>query len=164
MMTKPRGNRICSVGRTMEILGDKWIFLILREAFFGVHYYDDFRSNLGIATNILSNRLKALVLHGILDKEKDENDARRIEYRLSKKGIDLYGVTLTIMQWGDKWLVDEDGPPLILYHNKCGHRLKPYISCSHCHEKVSAYDVSYESGHKPEKGVWGKTDKDREES
>ena len=108
--------RICSVARTIDILGDRWIFLILREAFFGVRYYDQFLSNLGIATNMLSNRLKRLVENGIMEKNKDSTDSRRMTYRLTEKGRDLYPVTLAFMQWGDRWLADEKGPPLLLFH------------------------------------------------
>jgi len=141
---KPRMNRVCSVARSLEILGDKWIFLILREAFFGVKYNDQFRSNLGIATNILSDRLRILVENGIMDKIKDSADGRRLKYHLTPKGLDLYSITLAFMQWGDKWLAgDKQGPPLILHHKTCGHRLEPVMSCRHCGEAVQAKDVSY---------------------
>ena len=133
----------CSVARSLEILGDRWVFLILREAFFGEHYFDRFRSNLGIATNILSERLRSLVDNGVLEKQPDEDDARRIRYRLTAKGLDLYSVTLALIAWGDKWLSDEDGPPLKLRHKTCAHRLHPQIRCRHCGKTVRARDVSY---------------------
>ena len=133
----------CSVARSLEVLGDRWVFLILREAFFGEHYYDHFRSNLGIATNILSKRLKSLVDNGVLEKQPDEADARRIRYKLTAKGLDLYSVTLALIGWGDKWLNDEDGPPLKLHHKTCGHRLQPQMCCRHCGKAVRARDVSY---------------------
>ncbi len=147
-MKKASERRICSVGRTIKILGDRWIFLILREAFFGIHYYDQFQLNLGIATNILSSRLKGLVEHGIMEKQKDPTDARRVQYRLTEKGIDLYQVTLTLMDWGDRWLSDNDGPPLTLYHKKCGHKLTPVMCCSACGEIIKAREVSFEERHK----------------
>ena len=133
----------CSVARSLEILGDRWVFLILREVFFGEHYYDRFRSNLGIATNILSKRLKSLVDNGVLEKQPDEADARRIRYKLTAKGLDLYSVTLALIRWGDKWLSDEDGPPLKLHHKTCGHRLQPQMCCRHCGKAVRARHVSY---------------------
>ena len=133
----------CSVARSLEILGDRWVFLILREVFFGEHYYDRFRSNLGIATNILSERLKSLVDNGVLEKQPDEADARRIRYKLTAKGLDLYSITLTLIGWGDKWLTDGDGPPLKLHHLTCGHRLHPRMCCRHCGKAVRARDVSY---------------------
>lgn len=135
----------CSVARSLEILSDRWVFLILREIFFGEHYYDQFLSKLGIATNILSRRLKSLVEHGVLEKQADTADARRIRYSLTEKGLDLYSVTLSLVAWGDKWLADEDGPPLQLQHKPCGHRLHAEMCCQHCGEVVKAKDVSYES-------------------
>lgn len=143
--------RKCSVGRSLMVLGDRWLFLILREAFFGVRYYDGFQANLGIATNILSDRLKTLVEHGILQKRKDENDGRRVEYRFTRKGVDLYPIVLALMQWGDRWAADEMGPPLLLTHKACGHRLNPVMCCEHCGEPVQAWDVDYaEAGPDPE--------------
>ena len=137
-------HRTCSVARAIDILGDRWIFLILREAFFGVRYYDKFLSNLGIATNILSNRLKRLVENNIMEKHKDSNDSRRIKYRLTDKGRDLYPVTLAFMQWGDKWMADENGPPLLLHHTSCDHTLEPVMCCTHCKEIIDVKDVTYE--------------------
>lgn len=140
------GNRICSVARALEIIGDRWVFLILREAFFGVRHYDQFQENLGIASNILSQRLKILVNSGLFTKKKDDTDGRRITYRFTEKGVDLYSVTLALMRWGDRWLADEDGPPLILFHNACGRRLEPVMCCAHCGELVDAREVTYENG------------------
>ncbi len=141
---KPIPNRICSVARSLDILGDRWIFLILREAFFGVRNYDQFQSNLRIATNILSNRLKILVENGIMNKQKDLRDGRQSKYRLTEKGFDLYPITLAFMNWGDNWLTGKEGPPLLLYHKTCGHRLNPAMCCVHCGKPVHARDVTYE--------------------
>lgn len=142
-MSQPPDHRVCSVARSLEILGDRWTFLVLREAFFGVKYFDEFQANLGIATNILSNRLKVLVENGIMQREKDKTDARRVEYRFTEKGRDLYQIVLAFMNWGDRWLADEEGPPLVLHHETCGHRLKPVMSCDHCGEAIDARDVTY---------------------
>ena len=145
-MNDTLGKRICSVARTLDVVGDRWIFLILREAFFGVSHYDQFEKNLGIATNILSDRLKTLVDNDIFTRQKDSKDARRISYRFTEKGIDLYSVTLALLQWGDRWLADDDGPPLILHHKTCGHRLEPVMCCAHCGEPIKAREVTYENG------------------
>jgi DNA-binding HxlR family transcriptional regulator len=140
---KSLGNRVDSVARSLEVLGDRWIFLLLREAFFGIRYSDQFQSNLGIASNILSDRLTRLVENGIMEKQRDSIDGRRVQYRLTEKGLDLYSITLAFMQWGDKWLAGDKGPPLILYHKTCGHPLEPVMSCSNCGEVVKARDVRY---------------------
>ncbi len=145
-MKKKFGTRICSVARTLEIVGDRWIFLIIREAFFGVKYFEYFQTNLGIATNILSDRLKILVENGIFEKQKDDVDARRIKYKFTQKGIDIYSITLALMEWGDRHLQDDDGPPLILHHKTCGHPLKPVYTCGHCGKEIKAYDITYKEG------------------
>ena len=144
MKTSLSVTRDCSVEKTLDVLGDRWVFLILREAFFGVHHYDKFHENLGIATNVLSLRLKSLVATDILRKEKDGNDARRSVYQLTEKGLDLYGVTLSLISWGDRWMSDGKGPPLILHHESCQHKLETVICCKHCRQDVFPKDIRYE--------------------
>ena len=138
--------RECSVERTLDIIGDRWVFLILRESFFGVQHYHKFQENLGIATNILSQRLKSLVENDVFEKEKDKKDARRSSYRLTPRGLDLYGVTLSLMGWGDRWLSGGKPVPLVLGHKNCGHKLDARICCRHCGEEVYPRDVRYENG------------------
>jgi DNA-binding HxlR family transcriptional regulator len=149
-MKKEKDFRTCSVARLLMVLGDRWLFLILREAFFGVRYYDGFKTNLGIATNILSHRLKILTENGIMAKRTDPDDARRMQYRLTEKGLDLYPIILAMMQWGDKWLDDGQGPPLVLHHKACGHRLEPVMCCRHCGRPVLAADIEYSHRDDPE--------------
>lgn len=143
---KKNGFREDSVARTLDIARDRWTFLVLREAFFGVKRFEGFENNLGIATNILSDRLRRLVGNGILSRRPDPDDGRRYEYRLTEKGLDLYGVTLTLMRWGDKWLADENGPPLLLHHVTCGQDFVPEVTCSACGEPVTAHAVTYRPG------------------
>lgn len=144
ILNKPADPRICSVGRSMEILGDRWIIFIIREAFFGVKYYDAFLANLGIATNVLTDRLKWLVENEIFETHKDTKDARRKKYVLTEKGWDLFPIILSFINWGDRWLADESGPPLLLHHDTCGHALKPVMCCEHCREIIDRNDVTYE--------------------
>ncbi len=132
------------MGRSVEILGDRWIIFIIREAFFGVKYYDVFLSNLGIATNVLTDRLKCLVENDILEIHKDENDARRKMYELTEKGRDLFPIILAFIKWGDRWLADGSGPPLLLHHTKCDHTLTPVMCCEHCGKPVELKDVTAE--------------------
>ncbi len=142
-MKKEMGSRICSVARALEILGDRWTFLIIREAFFGIKTYEGFQKNLGIATNILSDRLKTLVQNGIFKRMKNPDDGRRFVYKLTEKGLDLYTIILGFMNWGDRWLAGDEEPPLVLYHQNCGHRLEPVMKCAHCGESIKAGDVTY---------------------
>jgi DNA-binding HxlR family transcriptional regulator len=143
-MKKIRDRINCSLVRTIDVIGDRWSLLILREAFFGTKRFDIFQSNLGIATNILSERLKELVKGEILQRIKDPDDARRFIYRFTKRGLDLYPIVLAMINWGDRWTSEEKGPPLLLYHKTCGHHLEAMMCCSNCGERVHAREVRYE--------------------
>ena len=117
----PRGPRPnCSVAGTLEIVGERWSLLILREAFLGVRRFEQMQRNLGIARNILAARLQTLVGHGILERRRYQERPDRYEYRLTQKGLDLYPALVSIMQWGDRYLND-DCAPVTLIHKACGH-------------------------------------------
>src|SRR5919206_4442348 len=105
----------CSIAQAMDILGERWTFLILREAFYGVRRFSDMQRKLGIARNILSNRLQTLVNAGILERRQYQVEPERYEYRLTEAGRDLYPAIIAIMRWGDEHLNDSS-PPVELYH------------------------------------------------
>src|SRR5258708_39084 len=126
----------CSVARTLSVVGERWTMLILREAFLGRHRFDEFQAGTGIARNILSTRLQALVGNGIFERKQGAGAERHVEYRLTKKGQDLYPIMLALMKWGDSWMADEDGPPMTLMHRECGHKTAPTLICSHCGEAI----------------------------
>src|SRR4051812_18382722 len=140
-MTRPTS---CSIARAMELLGERWTFLILREAFWGVRRFSELQRNLGIARNILSVRLHTLVSAGILERTRYQQEPERYEYRLTPMGLDLYPAIVTIMRWGDKHLADGAGAPLVLRHT-CGHDAAPELVCSHCGEPLDAHDVAPEA-------------------
>lgn len=131
----------CSVARTLSVVGERWTMLILREAFLGRHRFDEFQQGTGIARNILSSRLRDLVRDGILDRVRSEGDNGRIEYRLTKKGLDLYPIMVAMMRWGDVWLSDESGPPLTLIHRTCGAKTSTTMVCSQCGEQIVAREM-----------------------
>jgi len=130
----------CSIGRAMEILGERWTFLILRESFYGVRRFSDMQRNLGIARNILSTRLQTLVANGILERRLYQEEPPRHEYRLTEAGRDLYPAIVTLMRWGDRHLSSD--PPVVLRHNSCGHEADPLLVCSHCHEELDPHEVT----------------------
>jgi DNA-binding HxlR family transcriptional regulator len=132
---------MCSIGRAMEILGERWTFLILRECFYGVRRFSDMQRNLGIARNILSARLQRLVAADILERRQYQSEPERFEYRLTATGRDLYPAVITIMRWGDEHLLGEDGPPVVLRH-ACGHEADPVVVCSHCSEPLHPHHVT----------------------
>jgi DNA-binding HxlR family transcriptional regulator len=106
--------RQCSIAAALEAVGERWSFLILRGAFNGLHHFEEFQSTLGIARNILSNRLVRLVEHGILAREPDPADRRKIAYRLTEKGRDLLPVLISLRQWGEKWILEGPGNPVLV--------------------------------------------------
>ena len=130
----------CSIGRAMEILGERWTFLILRESFYGVRRFSDMQRNLGIARNILSTRLQTLVANGILERRLYQEEPPRHEYRLTEAGRDLYPAIVTLMRWGDRHLSTD--PPVVLRHNSCGHEADPLLVCAHCHEELDPHQVT----------------------
>ena len=134
----------CSVGRAMEILGERWTMLIMREAFYGVRRFSDMQRNLGIARNILSTRLQSLVGAGIFERKLYQEEPERYEYKLTQAGRDLYPAIVTLMRWGDEHLQGELGPPVVLRHNLCGHEADPVLVCSHCREELRPRDVTPE--------------------
>src|SRR3954471_1407148 len=133
---------MCSIGRAMDILGERWTFLILRESFYGVRRFSDIQRNLGIARNILSNRLQSLVAAGVLERVPYQHEPPRFEYRLTEAGRDLYPSIVTLMRWGDRHLTGE--PPVLLRHNLCGHEADPVLVCSHCREELHPHEVTPE--------------------
>jgi DNA-binding HxlR family transcriptional regulator len=126
----------CSVARTLEIIGDRWTILILRDAFYGIRRFDDLRRGLGVARNILADRLNKLVAHGVLERRPYEEHPPRYEYRLTDKGRDLLPVLLTLTRWGDRWEADDSGPPVRFTHTKCGHETVPTVTCSECRDEL----------------------------
>lgn len=131
----------CSIARTLEVIGEWWTMLILREAFNGVRRFDGFQERLGIARNVLAARLQRLVDHGILERRLYQERPERYEYRLTDKGRDLYPVLITLMHWGDKWTAGEDGPPVRLKHEACGHDPEPMLACSNCGGELQPREV-----------------------
>jgi len=127
----------CSVARTLDVIGEWWTMLIMRDAFKGVTRFEDFHRNLGIARTVLSTRLDRLVEAGIFTRRPYSDHPPRSEYLLTEKGRDLFPVLVTLMQWGDRWTADDDGPPLRLVHEPCGHDTSPRLACEHCGGDVS---------------------------
>jgi DNA-binding HxlR family transcriptional regulator len=104
----------CGISAALEVVGERWSFLILRGAFNGLRHFEEFQTNLGIARNILSNRLGRLVEHGILRRDPDPADRRKVTYRLTEKGRDLLPVLLSLRQWGERWISGHPSNPVLV--------------------------------------------------
>jgi DNA-binding HxlR family transcriptional regulator len=125
----------CSVAQCLEIVGEWWSLLIVRDAFLGVRRFDDFAARLGISRSVLNQRLSGLVEAGVLDRVRYSEHPPRDEYRLTDKGRDLWGVITAMRQWGDRWAAP-DGPPVEVVHIACGHLSEARFTCSHCGEAL----------------------------
>jgi DNA-binding HxlR family transcriptional regulator len=124
----------------MDVLSDRWTFLILREAYFGNRRYGQMARNLGIARNVLADRLRQLVARGMLERVRYRTDPDWYEYRLTDRALDLYPVIVGLMRWADRHLT-EDEPALELIHRGCGAPAEPYLACAHCHEEIGGRDI-----------------------
>jgi DNA-binding HxlR family transcriptional regulator len=130
-----------AVKSALEVLGDRWTFLILREAFFGERRFGHFQRNLGIGRNVLASRLAALVENGLLRRVRYRKDPDWYEYQLTSAGLDLFPAILTIKQWAESHLLDPAAPTLQIRHRPCGAELSPVVVCESCGEPVQATDV-----------------------
>jgi DNA-binding HxlR family transcriptional regulator len=131
----------CSVARTLSVIGDRWTLLVLRQCFLRTRRFGDFLDALGISRPLLKERLDKLVDEGVLERVLYQERPPRHEYRLTEKGLDLYPVVTAMLAWGDRWMVDADGPPLVLTHRPCGHDMVPEAVCPHCHRRIDPHEV-----------------------
>lgn len=121
----------CSIARTLELIGERWTLLILRDVFRGRRRFDELQTNLGIASNVLSKRLERLVEVGILERVRYQARPARYEYRLTTKGRELGTALVALLHWGDRYLAP-DGPPVVLHHDGCGGPVTTRVICEEC--------------------------------
>ena len=141
MRWKELEDQACSVARTVSVIGDRWTLLILRDCFLRVRRFEAFEERLGITRHILADRLRKLVKAGVLARMPYQERPRRYEYRLTEKGIDLHRILMSIVQWGDRHMAGEAGPPMLYEHKDCGHVFEPVLSCSACGKAVTPRSV-----------------------
>jgi DNA-binding HxlR family transcriptional regulator len=123
MLGRTYEDQVCSVARTLEIVGERWTLLILRDALLGMRRFDEWHKSLGIARNVLSDRLAKLVRHGILERVEYQDRPVRSEYHLTSRGRGLGTAVLSLMHWGDTHLAGPEGPPRLTVHSGCGERV-----------------------------------------
>jgi len=135
--------QVCSTARTLEVVGERWSMLIIRDVFAGIRRYEDLQHSLGIARNILQTRLMWLVDEGVL--ERRPYAGKRHEYVLTKKGRDLWPILMTMTTWGDRYY-SEGGVPRIFRHKECRGRIDTRLRCRKCGESLGPDDVYMEWG------------------
>lgn len=136
----------CSIARTLDVVGEWWTPLIVRDVYLGLRRFEQIRSNLGMSRKVLAQRLDRLVGEGILERRPYSERPPRHEYVLTEKGLDLAPPLLALMAWGDRWTAGNAGPPMRVRHAECGKLTAPVVSCSECGEPLTARNVVPEPG------------------
>jgi DNA-binding HxlR family transcriptional regulator len=134
--------RPCSIARALTVFGDRWTGLIIRECFFGTKRFDDFQRRLGIAPNILSNRMRRLVDAGFLRRVQYQDWPARHEYELTEQGRDFYHMPLALMEWGRRWL-GHSRADATLTHTPCGQPAEPILGCLTCAEPIGKEHIAF---------------------
>ena len=134
-------SQACSIAGTLEVVGERWSLLIVRDIFLGLRRFDQIQADLGIARNVLDARLSRLVEQGVLERAIYQERPPRYEYRLTEKGIDLWPTIVSLMQWGDRHAAPAGGPAVLLEHRGCGGRVDEHRICARCGERLSARDA-----------------------
>ena len=136
----------CSIARTLAVAGEPWSPLVIRNVFVGMSRFDDIQRDLGISRKVLAERLATLVDAGLLERRPYQSDPVRHDYVPTERGRDLFGVLAAMNTWGDRWLGGDDGVPVTLRHETCGHDVRARVVCAACGEDLAAADVTARPG------------------
>jgi DNA-binding HxlR family transcriptional regulator len=131
-------SQTCSIAGALEVVGERWSLLIVRNVFLGLRRFDQIQDNLQIARNVLQTRLARLVEQGVLERSLYQERPARYEYRLTEKGLDLWPTIVALMQWGDDYAAPAAGPAVVLEHRRCGGRVDAHRTCERCGERLTA--------------------------
>ena len=146
MLGRTYDDQVCSIARALEVLGERWTLLIVRDALLGLRRFEDFQRSLGVARNVLTDRLARLVEAGVLDRVLYQERPPRHEYRLTPAGRELAVPIIGLMQWGDRHLAGPDGPPRLTRHKDCGGTLSATLTCTDCERPVPLAGVEMVPG------------------
>jgi DNA-binding HxlR family transcriptional regulator len=135
------GDLACSIARTLDVIGEPWSPLILRDIYVGINRFEQIQQELDISRKVLTERLKWLVENEVLQRHAYSERPPRYEYRLTAKGLELCDLLLVMVRWGDRWTAGEAGPPVLYRHHTCGQVSHVELRCSVCAEPMRATDV-----------------------
>ncbi|HEX7293082.1 MAG TPA: helix-turn-helix domain-containing protein [Solirubrobacterales bacterium] len=133
--------QVCSIARSLEVIGERWSLLIVRDVMNGNRRFDELQKGLGIARNVLSARLQRLVDEEILERRPYQTSPERFEYFLTEKGLDLWPALVALLAWGDRYSPTPGGPPMLIVHKECGGRVSDRGVCESCGEVLHARDA-----------------------
>jgi DNA-binding HxlR family transcriptional regulator len=133
--------QICSIARSLELVGERWTLLVVREIFHGRRKFSEMQRSLGVARNVLTARLQRLVDEGILERRPYSERPERYEYFLTEKGLDLWPVMISLMHWGDKHEPGPGGPPSVVVHKECGGKIDDRRICTQCGKKLNVREA-----------------------
>ena len=136
----------CSIAGALEVVGERWTILIVRDIMLGSRRFDELQSSLGIARNVLQTRLERLVDAGVLERRPYSERPPRHEYFLTEKGLDLWPTVMSLMRWGDRHASPPGGPPVVVTHRDCGGDMDDHRTCVRCGEKLGPRDVDASPG------------------
>jgi DNA-binding HxlR family transcriptional regulator len=146
MLGSDYNGQACNIAAALEVVGERWSLLIVREVFLGVRRFEEMQADLGIARNVLQTRLTRLLENGVLERRLYQERPPRYEYLLTEKGIDLWPTIVALMRWGDEHATRPGGPPVLLEHRDCGGAVDEHRICEACGARLSARDVSARPG------------------
>jgi DNA-binding HxlR family transcriptional regulator len=136
----------CSLARTLDVAGEWWTPLVLRDLWIGRARFDEIQGNLGVSRKLLADRLETLVREGAVERRLYQERPPRYDYVLTERGKELMEALFVLISWGDRWAAGEAGAPWLLRHEPCGHTVRAEVTCSCCGERLRADDVWLEPG------------------
>jgi DNA-binding HxlR family transcriptional regulator len=141
MLKNDYDSQVCSIASALEVIGERWSLLIVRDIFLGLRRFDEIQEDLGIARNVLQTRLTRLQEQGVLERRLYREHPPRYEYRLTEKGLDLWPTIVALMQWGDRYAGLPAGPVVLLEHRGCGGAVDEHRVCRKCGAMLSVRDA-----------------------
>lgn len=146
MLGNDYSDQTCSIAAALEVVGERWSLLIVRDVMLGIRRFDALQSDLGVARNVLQTRLTRLVEHGVLERRLYQERPPRYEYTLTDKGLDLWPTIVALLQWGDKHATPAAGPPVVLEHRGCGGAVDAHRICERCGQRLGPRDTLAKAG------------------
>lgn len=141
MLGNDYANQTCSIAGALEVVGERWSLLIVRDIMLGLRRFDELQSHLGIARNVLQTRLAKLTEQGVIERRRYQERPPRHEYLLTDKGLDLWPAMIALMQWGDRYACPDGGAPVVIEHRGCGGAVDAHRTCERCGARLNVRDV-----------------------